>query len=83
MCAIYGGADAIPQLRKFAGGIEIVVCLLVGDRPVELSWLVCGSKVPLVKVVWGFGWVENGGCCWWLVLGARVTEKAEAITFLF
>lgn len=26
VCAIYGGADAIPQLRKFAGGIEIVVC---------------------------------------------------------
>jgi len=35
VCAIYGGADAIPQLRKFAGGIEIGVCRWVGwlDRP--------------------------------------------------
>ena len=26
VCAIYGGAEAVPQLRKIAAGIEIVVC---------------------------------------------------------
>ncbi|CAJ1427256.1 unnamed protein product, partial [Effrenium voratum] len=26
VAAVYGGADAIPQMRKFAAGVEVVVC---------------------------------------------------------
>lgn len=73
VCAIYGGADAIPQLRKFAGGIEIVVCRLVGwtDRWL-VCWLVWWLKLPSLTGGLRFGWVENGGVVggwFWVVKG--------------
>lgn len=70
VCAIYGGADAIPQLRKFAGGIEIVVCRLVGSLTDRwfVVWVGLLVRVAIVNRWFGFGWVEKWWC-WLVVVG--------------